>query len=477
MKNQLCLTLDPMDKKEKKIYKNITIHDFAAEAKCVAKINNLVVFVENVAPGDVADIEIRKKKKNFLEGRAVKIVKYSPKRVKPFCEHYGVCGGCRWQHIGYDYQLEFKRKNVIDAFRHLGKIDIPEVKHTIGSEKNTYYRNKLEFTFSNKRWITKKELDSRMPVDRDGLGFHKAREFDKIIDIRNCYLQPEPSNTIRNSLRQFAKDNKISFYDIMEHKGFLRNLIIRTANTGEVMVILQVAERDNKLITLLMNYLRENFPIINSLNYVVNNKPNETFLDLGIMTFAGTPYINEKIEDLSFRISPKSFFQTNTDQAYKLFRIVRDLAKAGKDQIVYDLYTGTGTIANLMARDVKKVVGLELVEQAIEDARINSAINNITNVQYFAGDISKILNKEFFETNGKPDLVITDPPRAGMHDRVVEALNRIGVPRIVYISCNPATQARDIGLMKDYYKVVEIQPVDMFPHTHHIENVVLLEKI
>ncbi len=465
-----------MEKQERKIYKNITIHDFAAEAKCVARINNQVVFVENVAPGDVADIEIRKKKKNFLEGKAVKIVKYSSRRVTPFCEHYGVCGGCRWQHIGYNFQLEFKRRNVIDAFLRLGKIDIPEVKNTIGSEKNTYYRNKLEFTFSNKRWITKTELESRMPVDRDGLGFHKAGEFDKIIDIRNCYLQPEPSNTLRNSIRQFAIENKITFYDIMEHKGFLRNLIVRTTNSGEVMVILQVTERDNKLITMLMNFIRENFPIVNSLNYVVNNKMNETFLDLNIMTFSGTPYINEKIEDLTFRISPKSFFQTNTDQAYKLFKIVRDLAGVGKEDIVYDLYTGTGTIANLIARNVKKVIGLELVEQAVEDARINSAINNIDNVQYFAGDIVKILNKEFFETHGKPDLVITDPPRAGMHERVVEALNRIGVPKIVYISCNPATQARDIGLMKDNYKVIEIQPVDMFPHTHHIENVVLLKK-
>ena len=465
-----------MENGKKKIFKNVMIRDFAAEAKCVARVNNLVIFVENVAPGDFADIEIMRKKKNFLEGRAIKINQYSDKREKPFCEHYGLCGGCKWQHIKYEHQLEFKRKNVMDAFKHLGKIEIPEVRPTIGSEKNIHYRNKLEFTFSNKRWISRQELESRLPVDRNGLGFHKAREFNKIVDIRNCYLQPEPSNTIRNALREFALENRISFYDIMEHKGFLRNLVVRTANTGEVMVILQVSERDLKLITLLMNFLHENFPIINSLNYVVNSKLNETFLDQHIITFAGTPYINEQIEDLTFRVSPKSFFQTNTDQAYVLFNVAREMAEVKETDVVYDLYTGTGTIANLIARKVNKVIGIELVEQAIEDARINSAINNINNIRYFSGDMVKILNKDFFEKNGRPDVIFTDPPRAGMHERVVEALKRIGASKIVYISCNPATQARDIALLNENYSVAKIQPVDMFPHTHHIENVVLLQK-
>lgn len=465
-----------MENENRKIIKNVLIRDFAAEAKCVARVNNQVLFVENVAPGDVADIQVLKKKKNYLEGRAIRITTFSDKREKPFCSHYGLCGGCRWQHIRYDQQLLFKQKEVIEAFQRLGKLDIPEVRPVLGSEKTTLYRNKLEFTFSNKRWLSKEEIDSKVPISREGLGFHKAREFDKILDIGYCHLQAEPSNAIRNAVKAFALEQKISFYDIMTRNGLLRNLTVRTASTGEVMVILQVSERDLKSITQLMNFLYENFPIIKSLNYVVNSKPNDTFLDLDVVTFSGNPYITEKMEDLTFRISPKSFFQTNTDQAYHLYKIVRTLAALHGEETVYDLYTGTGTIANFLARKVKKVIGIELVDQAIEDAKINSAINRIENIQYFSGDISKMLNKEFFETNGKPDVVITDPPRAGMHERVVEALKRCGPSRIVYISCNPATQARDIGMMKEIYRIMEIQPVDMFPHTHHIENVVLLEK-
>jgi 23S rRNA (uracil1939-C5)-methyltransferase len=462
---------------KRKIIKNVLIRDFAAESKCVARVNNQVIFIENVAPGDVVDIEILKNKNKFLEGRAVKIIKYSKKRVKPFCEHYGVCGGCRWQHIGYEHQLEFKHNEVVEAFKRLGKFEIPEVRKTLGSKSTTHYRNKLEYTFTSKRWISKKEIESGDLVERNGLGFHKAREFDKIININTCHLQHEPSNAIRNSLRQFAIDHKIPFYDLIERTGFLRNLIVRTTTTGEVMVILQVSERDTKLITQIMNFLYDNFPIIGSLNYVVNNKPNDTFLDLNVVTFSGKPFITEKMENLSFRISPKSFFQTNTEQAYELYKIVREMAQLNSQDIVYDLFTGTGTIANFVSGNVRKVIGIESVEQAIEDAKINSAINNLTNVQYFAGDIKDILKKDFFDTHGKPDLVITDPPRTGMHERVVETLLRIKPTRIIYISCNPATQARDIGLMKNDYRVKEVQPVDMFPHTHHIENVVLMEKI
>ncbi|HLF32715.1 MAG TPA: 23S rRNA (uracil(1939)-C(5))-methyltransferase RlmD [Cyclobacteriaceae bacterium] len=463
-----------MDKVKRKIVKNVLIRDFAAEAKCVTRINNQVVFVENVAPGDIVDLEVLRKKKNFLEGRALRVIKYSKKRDEPFCEHFGTCGGCRWQHIGYEHQLEFKRHEVIDAFQRIGKLEFPEVKPTLGSGQGKFYRNKLEFTFTSRRWLSKKEIESGQPVDRNGLGFHKAREFDKVINIRNCYLQPEPSNTIRNSLREFALEHKITFFDVQENTGFLRTMIIRTSNTGEVMVILQVTERDTRLITLLMNFLYENFPIIKSLNYVVNNKPNDTFLDLEVVTFSGKPYITERMGDLMFRISPKSFYQTNSEQAHRLYKVMKEKADPGKDDIVYDLYTGAGTIAVYLAGSVKKVIGVESVEQAVEDAKINAAINNITNVSFFCGDVKDILSKDFFEKNGRPGLVVTDPPRAGMHERVVEALLRVRPARIIYISCNPATQARDIALMKEKYVVAAVQPVDMFPHTHHIENIVLL---
>jgi 23S rRNA (uracil1939-C5)-methyltransferase len=462
-------------KQQFEIIPNIRIEEMAAEGKCLARHENMVIFVPGVAPGDVVDLKITKMKKNFAEAQAVAFHAWSDLRVEPFCEHFGVCGGCKWQHIGYDTQLFYKQKQVKDNLERIGKIgDKPMVPIT-GSRKTAYYRNKLEYTFSNNNWLTTEQIRSETEYDRDALGFHIPGRFDKILDIKHCYLQPEPSNNIRLAVRHYAKEHGLVFFDMVRMQGFLRNLIIRTANTGDVMVIVQVYHDDLPALQGLLEHLKTSFPEITSLQYVVNPKGNETFHDLEVVCYHGKPYIDEEMEGLIFRVGPKSFYQTNADQAYELYRITRDMAGLTGREVVYDLYTGAGTIANFVARHSKEVIGVEYVESAIEDARLNSRINNIGNTKFYAGDMKDVLNDDFVAAHGRPDVVITDPPRAGMHPEVVEKLNQLRAPRIVYVSCNPATQARDIEALSGQYEVTRIQPVDMFPQTHHVENVVTLE--
>lgn len=461
-------------KMKNKVVTNLSIERIASEGKCVGHHDGKVVFVANVAPGDVVDVRITRGKSSFMEGEAVHFHEYSKDRVEPFCSHFGTCGGCKWQHIDYTLQKEYKRQQVVDQFQRIAKVPIPEVMPILGSAKTQYYRNKLDFTFSNSRWLTREEINSGAEFERNALGFHIPKMFDKIIDIDHCYLQGGISNEVRNSLRDFARANQLSFYDIRNQKGLLRNLIIRTTSTGQTMVIVQFGENDPQGIRLVMEFLDGKFPDITSLLYVVNTKGNETFHDLELVTFAGLPYIEEEMEGLRFRIGPKSFYQTNSEQAYELYKVARDFAELQGDEVVYDLYTGTGTIANFVAKNAKQVIGVEYVEAAIEDARLNSQINGIENTLFYAGDMKDILTDEFVARHAQPDVVITDPPRAGMDEKVVQMLLRLEAPKIVYVSCNPATQARDLALLGESYQVEKIQPVDMFPQTFHVENVVLL---
>lgn len=455
---------------------NIRIHDMAAEGKCLTRYEGAVIFVEGaVAPGDLVDLRVLRKKKNFMEAVATQIHEASDLRVQPVCEHFGVCGGCKWQHIQYEIQLKYKQQQVVDSLERIAKVKLPEVSPILPSAQPYFYRNKLEFTFSPSRWLTPEEIQSAAHFERRALGFHIPRRFDKILDLRNCYLQPAPSNDIRLAVRQYALDHNLSFFDNVKLAGLLRNLIIRTTDTDETMVIVQFYYEDQPTIAALLGYLRATFPQITSLQYVINSKGNDTFNDLEVMLFHGDPFITERMEDLQFRIGPKSFYQTNARQAYELYRVARRYAAIQPHETVYDLYTGTGTIANFVARQAKKVVGLEYVPTAIEDAKANSAINGITNTTFFAGDIKNLLTEEFLEANGRPDVVITDPPRAGMDAAVTEALLKASPDRIVYVSCNPATQARDLALLDEQYELKAVQPVDMFPQTHHVENVVLLQ--
>ena len=457
------------------VIKGVTIESIAAEGKCVARFENQVIFVDKVAPGDVVDIKIIKKKKNFLIGIPVNFVEYSKLRTEPFCEHFGSCGGCKWQHIDYETQLYYKRQQVIDNLERIARVPLPEVKPILPAADTRHYRNKLEFTFSNKRWITTEEIKSGRPIDKNGLGFHIPGRYDKIININRCHLQGDISNRIRLETLQYAKEKKMEFYDLVKHHGMLRNLIIRLSNQKEVMVIVQFGHNDHDNICSLLGHLKTRFPEITSLQYMINEKGNETYQDLEIIPYAGKPYITEDMGGLKFRIGPKSFFQTNSSQALKLYEVARQFAGLSGGEIVYDLYTGTGTIANFVAHQATKVIGLEYVEEAIENAKINSSINGINNTEFYAGDIKGILNEAFVASHPAPDVIITDPPRAGMHQDVVEMLLNIGAPKIVYISCNPATQARDIALLSSGYNVLEVQPVDMFPQTYHVECVVLLE--
>ena len=453
----------------------IPIEKFASEGKCVTRVKGQVIFVSEVAPGDVVDLRIIKKKKKFLEAVPVKFHSYSADRVAPFCEHFLSCGGCKWQHISYERQLGYKQQEVIDQLTRIGKVELPEIKPIIASKATKYYRNKLEFTSSNKRWLTSEEVQSEEDLNRDGLGFHMPGRFDKILDIKHCYLQPDPSNAIRLAIKEYAIEKKLTFYDIEEQHGLLRNVIIRTASTGEVMVIVQFGETSSA-IDPLMEFIEKEFPNITSLNYVVNEKKNETFNDLEVVCFSGSPFIVEKMENLQFRIGPKSFYQTNSDQAYELYQIARNFAVLTGEETVYDLYTGTGTIAQFVADKAKKVVGIEYVEEAIADAKQNAKLNNLTNCHFFAGDMKDMLTPEFIQKEGAPDVIITDPPRAGMHADVVNMLAATSAKKIVYVSCNPATQARDLALLDTFFEVKAVQPVDMFPHTYHVENVVLLER-
>jgi len=461
-------------KMKNKVITNLLIERIASEGKCLGHHEEKVVFVTGVAPGDVVDVRITKGKSSFMEGEPVKFHEYSKERIEPFCSHFGICGGCKWQHINYELQKTYKRQQVVDQFQRIAKVSIPEVMPTLGSEKTTYYRNKLDFTFSNKKWLTLDQVRSNEEFDRNALGFHIPKMFDKIVDVDHCYLQGNISNEVRNELRKFALENKITFYDIRGQVGLLRNLIIRTTSTGESMVIMQFGENDPESIKVVMEFLNQKFPEITALIYVINLKGNETFHDLDLVTFAGKDYIEEEMEGLKFRISPKSFYQTNSEQAYELYKVARDFAQLKGDEVVYDLYTGTGTIANFVAKQAKQVIGIEYVEAAIEDAKLNSKLNGIENTLFYAGDMKAILNEEFIASHAKPDLIITDPPRAGMDEKVVEMLLRLEAPKIVYVSCNPATQARDVALLAEKYDVEKIQPVDMFPQTYHVENVISL---
>lgn len=465
-----------MKKNKNRIIENIEILDFAAEGKCIVKNDGEVIFVEgsNVCPGDEVKMVVSKSKKKFSEGRILAINKFSKDRIEPFCSHFGVCGGCKWQHIPYEKQLEQKQKQVFDQLTRIGKVEIGEIIPILGSEKTTFYRNKLEYTFSNSRWLTNEEVNSGEKISKDALGFHIPKRFEKVLPVNKCYLQGDPSNAIRDFFRDYAHASGLPFYDHVAHQGFFRNVMIRTASTGEIMVVLQVADEDTSKIEEVLNALVEKFPNITSLNYFINKKRNDSYFDLEPVNFYGLPYITEEMEGLKFRIGVKSFYQTNSEQAYNLYKIVRDFAQIAEDDLVYDLYTGTGTIANFVAKKAKRVVGIEYIEAAVDDARINSELNGIENTTFFAGDMAKIFTDEFISQNGKPDIVIADPPRAGMDRPVCELLLRIAPKRIVYVSCNPGTQARDLAILSEKYEVEKINPVDMFPHTFHVENVASL---
>jgi 23S rRNA (uracil1939-C5)-methyltransferase len=467
-------------KKEFPLLEKVMITDVAAEGKAIAKINDLVIFVPYVVPGDVVDLQIRRKKNNYAEAEAVNFHEYAKTRAVPFCRHYGVCGGCKWQVLPYSEQIRYKQKQVTDSLTRIGKIELPGISPILGSEKTEFYRNKLEFTFSNKRWLTGEEISQNVTYDRmNAVGFHIPGAFDKVLAIEKCWLQDEPSNHIRNAIRDYACENNYPFFDIRNQTGMLRNIIIRTSSTGELMVILSCKiEGDEEMTRFkdILQYISGAFPEITSLMYVVNNKCNDTIHDLDIMTFRGNDHIFEEMEGLRFKIGPKSFYQTNSGQAYNLYKIARDFAGLTGHELVYDLYTGTGTIANFVARRARRVIGIEYVPEAIEDAKVNAQINGIDNTLFFAGDMKDVLTQDFIRQYGRPDVIITDPPRAGMHQDVIDVLLVAAPKRIVYVSCNPATQARDLALLDEKYEVTAVQPVDMFPHTHHVENVVLLQQ-
>ena len=464
-------------KKPLPIIEKVEITDVAAEGKAIAKIENKVVFITQVVPGDIVDIQVTKKRKSFMEGIPVKFHKYSDVRVEAFCEHFGVCGGCKWQNLPYEEQLKYKHQQVLDNLERIAKVELPGIDYILPSENTKYYRNKLEFTFSNNRWLTKDEINSEKKLDRsNALGFHVPKIWDKIVNINTCYLQKDPSNAIRLEVKKYADEQNLSYFDLRKQEGLLRNLIIRTSTTGELMVIMVFYYDDQKEITSLLNYISDKFPEITSLMYIVNSKSNDSYTDQEVKLFKGKDHIFEQMEDLKFKIGPKSFYQTNSEQAYNLYKLTREFADLNGEEIVYDLYTGTGTIANFIAKRAKKVIGIEYLPEAIEDAKVNSDINQISNTEFFAGDMKDILTLSFIEKHGRPDVIITDPPRAGMHPDVVNSILKANPGKIVYVSCNPATQARDINLLDTNYKVTGVQPVDMFPHTYHVENIVLLKR-
>ena len=457
------------------LIEGLEIIDIAAEGKSLGKYNDMVVFVPMTVPGDVVNVQINNKRRRFMEGYVTEYITKSPLRVEPFCEHFGVCGGCKWQNLPYKQQLHQKERQIKDQLTRIGGIEIPEIAPILGSEKTQYYRNKLEYTFSSKRWMTREEIESGEAIDNpNALGFHIPGMFDKILDIRHCWLQPDPSNSVRLAVRNFCIEQEYPFYDTRKHEGYMRNLIVRTASTGETMVIVVFARPDEEKQKALLDHLVEKFPELTSLMYVVNSKLNDTIHDLPIQGFYGRDHIFEEMEGLRFKIGPKSFYQTNSDQAYNLYKVTREFAALKPEDIVYDLYTGTGTIANFVAGSCTKVVGVEYVPEAIEDANVNSKLNGINNTTFYAGDMKDVLTEQFIEENGRPDVIILDPPRAGIHQDVAETILSANPERIVYVSCNPATQARDLAIFDAAYKVTKVQPVDMFPHTHHVENVVQL---
>ena len=472
-------------KKELPLLEQVTITDVAAEGKALARVNDMVVFVPYVVPGDVVDLQVKRKKHSYAEAVAVKFHEYSPLRSEPFCKHFGVCGGCKWQCLKYEEQIRYKQKQVTDNLVRIGKVELPEISPILGSEQTERYRNKLEFTFSNKRWLTQEEVDKDFKYDQmNAVGFHIPGAFDKVLAIDECHLMDDICNRIRNGVRDYAYEHGYTFFDLRSQEGMLRNMMIRIAEDENdrsikgLMVVMQfkiVAPEEEAQMKQLLQFMADTWPEITSLIYVINNKCNDTIGDLPIHVFKGDDHIIEEMEGLKFKVGPKSFYQTNSRQAYNLYKVTREFAGLTGDELVYDLYTGTGTIANFVSRKARQVIGIEYVPEAIEDAKVNSAINGIDNTLFFAGDMKDILNQEFINQYGRPDVIITDPPRAGMHNDVIDTILFAEPKRIVYVSCNPATQARDLSLLDVKYKVMKVQPVDMFPHTHHVENVVLLE--
>lgn len=459
------------------LLENVQIEKIAAEGKGLAHVDGMVVFVDYAVPGDVVDIRVLKKKKKYMEGRIERLVTPSKDRLEPFCSHFGVCGGCRWQHLPYEIQLEAKRQQVEDQLVRIGHLSVPEIRPTLPSEKTQYYRNKLEFSASERRWLLPGENPEEVAEnDRMGLGFHVGKFFDKVLDIKQCHLQAEPSNAIRLFIKNFCIENGYSFYNIRENHGFFRNMFVRTTEDGQVMLIVCFGTADMPKITALLDAVQGRFPQITSLYYVVNEKLNDSIADLSPVLYKGSPAIYEKMENLSFKIGPKSFYQTNSAQAYRLYSVARDFAALTGDEFVYDLYTGTGTIAQFVSAKAKKVIGIEYVPEAIEDAKANAEANGITNCEFFAGDMKDVLSEAFIEEHGRPDVIILDPPRAGIHPSVADVILKAAPKRMVYVSCNPASQARDLAILCKDYVITAVQPVDMFPHTMHVENVVALER-
>ncbi len=463
---------------DKIVFDTVKVLDAGAKGVSVAKApDGKVIFISNVVPGDVVDVQTFKKRKAYYEGKAINFHEYSEHRTEPVCEHFGVCGGCKWQNMKYEQQLFYKNNEVYNNLKRIGKIEMPEFEPILGSEKQFFYRNKMEFGFSNARWMTEAEIKSDQDFDdKNALGFHIPKMWDKILDITKCHLQEDPSNAIRNEIRRFAIENDLPFFNPRNHEGLLRTLMIRTTSTGEIMVLIQFFEENKPQRELILNHLAETFPQITSLQYVINGKPNDTIYDQDVKLFKGRDYILEEMEGLNFSINAKSFYQTNSEQAYELYKITRDFAGLTGNELVYDLYTGTGTIAQFVSKQAKKVIGVEAVPEAIADAKENAKRNNITNCEFFVGDMKNVFNESFIKTHGHPDVIITDPPRDGMHADVVKQILNIAPEKVVYVSCNSATQARDLALMDEMYKVTRVRPVDMFPQTHHVENVVLLEK-
>ncbi len=465
-------------KNRRQIFENVEVVDAAAKGKTIGKApDGRVIFLTNTVPGDVVDVQTTKKRKAYFEGVAIKFHSLSKKRVEPVCQHFGVCGGCKWQDMGYEHQLFYKQKEVENNLKRIGHLELPTLSPILGSEKNYFYRNKMEFSFSDSRWLTLDEIQSKEQIeDKNALGFHIPGMWDKILDVKKCHLQQDPSNAIRLATKKFAVDHGLSFFNPRNQFGLLRTLMIRTASTGEIMVLVQFFEDDREKRELLLNHLSGKFPEITSFLYVVNPKQNDTIYDQEVICFKGRDHIFEEMEGLKFKINAKSFYQTNSEQAYQLYKVARDFAALKGDELVYDLYTGTGTIAQFVSKNAKKVIGIESVPEAIMDAKANAERNRIDNVEFYVGDMKNIFNQKFIATHGIPDVIITDPPRDGMHKDVVQQILQIAPKKVVYVSCNSATQARDLELMKELYTVAKVQPVDMFPQTHHVENVVLLEK-
>ena len=463
---------------KKQQFQNIEVIDAGAKGKSIGKApDGRVIFLSNAIPGDIVDVETTKKRKAYFEGKATHFHKLSDKRTTPVCEHFGVCGGCKWQHMGYEHQLYFKQKEVENNLKRIGSIELPETTPILGSKEQYFYRNKMEFSFSDSRWLTIEELQSDTVFeDKNALGFHIPGMWDKILDIKNCHLQEDPSNAIRLWVKNFADENKFQFFNPRNQTGLLRTLMIRTTSIGEIMIVVQFYDDDKTKRTLLLENLEKKFPEITSLQYVVNQKANDTIYDQEVICHAGRDHIFEEMEGLQFKINAKSFYQTNSNQAYELYKITRDFANLTGKELVYDLYTGTGTIAQFVSKNAKKVIGIESVPEAIIDAKANAKHNKINNVEFFVGDMKTVFDDDFITTNGQPDIIITDPPRDGMHKLVVEQLLKVAPEKIVYVSCNSATQARDLALLSQKYNVIKMQPVDMFPQTHHVENVVLLQK-